>query len=93
MDNTIMDSAIHIGLLGTMTLPERKLKSYPAIIGFNLNSDLIMIGAQVLSPPSVTLNEPGVSRKQAKVFRINDLWYVEDLGSDNGSGHMVSDAC
>jgi two-component system, cell cycle response regulator len=52
-------------------------KRYP------LGSDEIVVGRG--SDCDIQIDRDSVSRKHARVFRVGDQWFVEDLGSTNGS--------
>lgn len=50
---------------------------------FELTGDEIVLGRG--SDCDVQIDRDSVSRRHARVFRVNDQWMVEDLGSTNGS--------
>jgi diguanylate cyclase (GGDEF)-like protein len=48
-----------------------------------LGSDEIVLGRG--SDCDIQIDRDSVSRKHARIFRVGDQWFVEDLGSTNGS--------
>lgn len=49
---------------------------------YDLDGDTALVGR--LPSCDVTLDDPSVSRRHARLSRRNDRWVVEDLGSTNG---------
>jgi two-component system, cell cycle response regulator len=50
---------------------------------WELGSDEIVVGRG--SDCDIQIDRDSVSRRHARVFRVEDQWFVEDLGSTNGS--------
>lgn len=50
---------------------------------FSWNADEIFVGKE--DSCTIKLQDAGVSRKHARVFRKGDQWFIEDLGSSNGT--------
>jgi two-component system cell cycle response regulator len=50
---------------------------------WELGTDEIVVGRG--ADCDILIDRDSVSRRHARVFRVDDQWYVEDLGSTNGS--------
>ena len=70
-------------------LPAAKLIGVDGVVAgleFPITSSKIIIGRPVPGvEPDVKVNDPYVSRKHAQILFENDKFYIEDLGSTNGT--------
>ena len=70
---------------------EKVLYPFAGVIGFSMDELIVTLGSELQPSPGILLKYPGVSRRQAKIFFQDGTWYVEDLGSDNGSWVISSE--
>lgn len=87
MGDDLVNNGLFIEILGIMTLPEKVVKLYGTTVSVNLKGSGFIIGSRLTPPPcpDVIINEPGVSRRHASIYCAENIWYIEDFGSDNGT--------
>lgn len=85
-----MNENIFIEFIGSTKVHRGPIEPFLATFGLKVSGPMITIGSIPHAPPSIVLKYGGISRRQAKVFFLDDVWYVEDYGSDNGTW-LISD--
>jgi pSer/pThr/pTyr-binding forkhead associated (FHA) protein/response regulator RpfG family c-di-GMP phosphodiesterase len=64
-------------------MPHLRIKTGPQVGKiFDIASDSIKLGRE--GSCSVILNENGVSREHAEIYKVGDMYFIRDLGSRNG---------
>ncbi|HEX2619505.1 MAG TPA: FHA domain-containing protein [Phototrophicaceae bacterium] len=87
-----MGKSLFIEILGEMTRQERILKPYSMVVGFKFSDQELMVGSSSKNPsPGLILSAGTISRKHARIFQSEGEWYVQDLGSDNGTWLITED--
>lgn len=74
-----------INMVGIMGLNEVHWRPLEPSFGYVVSNSPTVIGMQVLYSANIVVRQPGVSRRHAQVFQENGDWFVEDMGSDNGT--------
>lgn len=77
--------SLFMKIIGTMHLNEESYHPISPSIGTTITQSPTIIGSQLLYPVNIVINEPGVSRRQTEIFFKDDAWYLNDMGSDNGT--------
>lgn len=72
-------------------MPHLRIKSGPQQGKiYDIKSDSIKIGRE--SSCEIHLNENGVSREHAEIYKVGDMYFIRDLGSRNGLTINENDA-
>ena len=60
---------------------------------YKLTQPNVVIGREVSSEIDINIPSPTISRKHARIFKRDEQWLIQDLGSSNGTflnGHRLA---